>query len=321
MQITFSSGLAADGKKGSVFENEPEKDETTVEKYVRREKERKARRKEKLKAARGEAAGGDGVDAASAEVDGGSDGQQDGGGDLGFDDPFFAAADGDATSDKKEKRSKAARLARKEERLAADAAADKSRAELSLLMAPDEAVAADGVAAHEPAHFSMAEIARAEKQARRKKRKDKADKTADASADKTAAGQDGFTMDVADPRFAAALDSHDYAIDPTSARFSGTGAMKALLEEGRKRRRQRQRKRGRGDEEDDDGAAPAAGANDDPEALAGAGYGAKKQKTKRREGERNGKSSAREPAAADDPDGAAEVSRLVQKVRAKHGKA
>ena len=43
MQITFSSGLAGDSKnKGSVFE---EVEETTAEKYVRKERERRQRRK------------------------------------------------------------------------------------------------------------------------------------------------------------------------------------------------------------------------------------------------------------------------------------
>ena len=50
MQVTFSSGLLPSGpNNGSVFENEPERDETTVERYVRKEKERKARRKERSK--------------------------------------------------------------------------------------------------------------------------------------------------------------------------------------------------------------------------------------------------------------------------------
>ncbi|KAF2143762.1 uncharacterized protein K452DRAFT_224180, partial [Aplosporella prunicola CBS 121167] len=52
MQITFTSGLNSKAN-GSVFENEPVIEETTKEKYVRKEKERKQRRKEKMRAARG----------------------------------------------------------------------------------------------------------------------------------------------------------------------------------------------------------------------------------------------------------------------------
>lgn len=52
MQITFTSGFSSEPNKTSVFENEPEPDETTIEKYVRKEKERKARRKENIKSKR-----------------------------------------------------------------------------------------------------------------------------------------------------------------------------------------------------------------------------------------------------------------------------
>ena len=45
---------------------------------------------------------------------------------------------------------------------------------------------------------------------------------------------DDFEIDVSDPRFAALYESHEYAIDPTNARFRGTKGMKALLEEGRR---------------------------------------------------------------------------------------
>ncbi|EGP84234.1 uncharacterized protein MYCGRDRAFT_62083 [Zymoseptoria tritici IPO323] len=59
MQITFTSGLtnadggekAAGGKKG-VFENEPQDEESTRQRYIRKEKERKQARKERSKAAR-----------------------------------------------------------------------------------------------------------------------------------------------------------------------------------------------------------------------------------------------------------------------------
>ncbi|KAL8898281.1 MAG: hypothetical protein Q9207_006783, partial [Kuettlingeria erythrocarpa] len=57
MQITFSSGLTTSTSEPitSVFTNSPnDREETTVEKYVRKEKERKARRKSKLKGARDE---------------------------------------------------------------------------------------------------------------------------------------------------------------------------------------------------------------------------------------------------------------------------
>jgi len=47
MEITFTAGLSSSKEKGTVFENEPMKEETTAEAYIRKEKERKARRKRK----------------------------------------------------------------------------------------------------------------------------------------------------------------------------------------------------------------------------------------------------------------------------------
>ena len=52
MCIRDRSNAAASKGANGVFENTPIIEETTREKYVRKEKERKARRKEKMKAAR-----------------------------------------------------------------------------------------------------------------------------------------------------------------------------------------------------------------------------------------------------------------------------
>src|SRR5436305_5010154 len=81
VQVTFSSSLlGVRDNKTSVFENEPEMEETTVEKYIRKERERKQKRKEKLKNTQEATA----ADAGSLNMD-----EQDQ--DLGFDDYFFAA--------------------------------------------------------------------------------------------------------------------------------------------------------------------------------------------------------------------------------------
>lgn len=98
MQVTFSAALTSNGDKKSVFENTPEEaKETTIEKYVRKEKERKAKRKEKMKTSR------DGVtqpdNANKSEVS-----EKEEPGDLGFDDPFFAGKpDKDASKHKRKK--------------------------------------------------------------------------------------------------------------------------------------------------------------------------------------------------------------------------
>jgi hypothetical protein len=212
MEITFTAGLSSK-EKGSVFENEPIKEETTAEAYIRKEKERKARRKEKAKSKREGRDPEDEVEeTAPAEKD-----------DLGFDDPFFAADE--------VVKQKASKAIRKEERLrkreakAAEAAAKASqRAELELLM-EDNSTEAN---AH-LSHFDINEIARAEK-AKRKGKKGKVE------SGKRGGLQEDFEMDVGDERFSRLFESHEFAIDPSNPKFKGTEGMKKLLEEGRRKR-------------------------------------------------------------------------------------
>ncbi|KAJ5344894.1 hypothetical protein N7452_002898 [Penicillium brevicompactum] len=221
MEVTFTSGLAGGRGKDSIFENEPEIEETTVEKYVRKERERKKRRKEKLKASkRGEEDGSgkeDGAD--SADEAGTAEVPPQDEEDAGFNDPFFEDPDGKATAisrRKEEKRKK------REERAAEEAASAAQRAELELLMVDDEKANIK--------HFDMNEIEKAEKQARKKGKGKKNKKLEPAPTD-------DFNVNVSDPRFSRLYDSHDFAIDPTNPRFKSTSGMKALLDEGRKRRR------------------------------------------------------------------------------------
>ncbi len=271
MQITFAPGLSSETKKTSVFENEPEKEETTVEKYVRKEKERKARRKQKTKTS-GSAetlengdAKGDTEDMDDVKM------MQNKNCDLGFDDPFFTAPEDDkaaaSTLRKQERRKK------REQRAADEAATASKRAELELLMVDDERA--------DVAHFDMNEIQRAEKRAKKKGKKVKKGKESELQAK-----QEGFEMDVQDPRFSRLFENHEYAIDPTNPRFKGTEGMKALLEEGRKKRRR-----------DDDGGG-----------LDGVDVVAREQKGKK----------ARTKSGEDDTaDGGEDLQKLVQKVKGK----
>ncbi|KAL3497052.1 hypothetical protein BJX62DRAFT_192241 [Aspergillus germanicus] len=223
MEVTFTSGLAGGPNRDSIFENEPE--ETTVEKYLRKERERKKRRKDKLK--------GKADDEEAEQKDGAEGAQEPQEEDLGFNDPFFDDPSGKATAAarrKEEKRKK------REEREAEESAAAAKRAELELLMMDDDD-AKSGVR-----HFDMNEIAKAEKQARKKKGKRRGK---DQPAQEIT---DNFEIDVSDPRFSRLFQNHEFAIDPTNPKFKATSGMKALLEEGRKRRRDRD---DRGDEEED----------------------------------------------------------------------
>ncbi|OJJ96484.1 hypothetical protein ASPACDRAFT_125098 [Aspergillus aculeatus ATCC 16872] len=221
MEVTFTSGLAGEPTRDSIFENEPQIEETTIERYIRKERERKKRRKEKLKATK---QGGDG-DASDVEQNDAKPTaeEQPPQEDLGFDDPFFEDPDGKATAAarrKEEKRKK------REERAAAEAAAAAKRAELELLMVDDNNN--KGIK-----HFDMTEIEKAEKQARKKGKKGKG------KAKQVEPVVDDFKMEVNDPRFSRLFESHEFAIDPTNPKFKPTSGMKALLEEGRKRRRDR----------------------------------------------------------------------------------
>jgi len=215
MQITFSSGLSAAPTKGSVFENEPEREETTVEKYVRKEKERKARRKEKMKDSRN----GD-TTAAEDATNGKETEEAPADADLGFEDPFFTAPADDHAAASAQR--KAERLAKREQRAADQAASSGQRAELELLMLDDKS--------SDVKHFDMNEIQKAQKAAGKKKNRRRKER------ERPAGEQDGFEMDVKDPRFSSLFESHEFAIDPTNPRFKGTEGMRALLEEGRRKR-------------------------------------------------------------------------------------
>lgn len=211
MEITFTSGLAGEPARESVFENEPEIEETTVEKYIRKQRERKKLRKEKMKN-KDETAEDDKDEEAENEA-----AEED----LGFNDPFF-----DETENKvKNSQRKEERRKKREEKATEEAAAAAKRAELELLMVDDQSAGMS--------HFDMNEIEKAEKKARKKGKKGKSKQEQEPVAG------DDFQVDVADPRFGGLYESHEFAIDPTNPRFKATSGMKALLEEGRKRRRVR----------------------------------------------------------------------------------
>ncbi len=222
LQITFSSGLsAAKDIKRSVFENEPQVEETTVEKYARKERERKQKRKEKMKHSRngaGSIADGKIIDRKT------SDEPPE---DLGFDDPFFAAPEHDKASITKMRKEE--RLKKRAEREAEEAAAAAKRAELELLMVDDKDHDGKGIR-----HFDMKTIERQEKNAKKKGRKGKDNNQLDTEQ---TSHEPSFEMDTHDPRFARLYENHEFAIDPTNPRFKGTEGMRALLEEGRKHRK------------------------------------------------------------------------------------
>lgn len=218
MQITFTSGLSGDKRNSGVFENELQDEESTRNRYIRKERERKQKRKEKMKASRtGDDEANEGTRTRVDEASGAED--------AGFDDPFFTDPSVTLVAEKKAKKIEWQK--KKEAQAAKDEEDAARRKELELLMAEDEA---DIVR-----HFDMREIERAEKEAKRKGKRGK--KSRRAHSVEATVENDAFKIDVADPRFSKAMESHEFAIDPTNPRFKGTEAMKAFLEEGRKRKR------------------------------------------------------------------------------------
>ncbi|KAI0799008.1 hypothetical protein GGR55DRAFT_671417 [Xylaria sp. FL0064] len=207
MQVTFAPALMGDDKK-----KEPEAEETTVEKYIRKERERKARRKEKAVAKRSGGETADQEEPAEPEED------------LGFDDPFFTTDEPVKVSKSSERKEE--RRRRREEKEAAAAENAAQRAQLEKIMADDSRDQAEHLD-----HFDMDEITRAEKKKSKKGKKGK-NKVEDHGG-----LQEGFDMDVNDDRFTAVFESHEFAIDPSNPKFKATPGMKKLLEEGRKKRK------------------------------------------------------------------------------------
>lgn len=218
MEITFTAGLS--GSKGGVFENEPIMEETTAERYIRLEKERKARRKEKAKAKRE----GRDPDAPIAKDVNEDEGEKD----LGFNDPFFAADGEEPKSGKSKSQHKEDRLKKREQKAAEKASKATELESLKAIMSGDAPSQAH------LDHFDINEIARAEKRAKKGKGKGK-NKGGEVES-KRGGLQEGFEMDVGDERFSKVFESHEFAIDPSNPKFKGTEGMKKLLEEGRRKR-------------------------------------------------------------------------------------
>ncbi|EST09815.1 hypothetical protein PSEUBRA_000202 [Kalmanozyma brasiliensis GHG001] len=240
MQITFMPGLseAAAKKAANGSKKSAEGDETTLEKYLRKQKEKKERKK----ARRGE----EPLDEAEEEVavDGAIDNT-----DAGFDDPFFnedmdmeaalAAEFGDSapsTKSSKKIKSKTTKPAPVEED---PAEAARQHAQLtSLIGSTNDELTQDG-----RQHFDMKDILRVEsgkdaKRAKLLKRLSKKKQREEAQFQERKGAplvQDTFEIDAKDDRFSALMDDHRFAIDPTHPGFAKTKAMQKIMDERRGR--------------------------------------------------------------------------------------
>ncbi|GAP82854.1 putative pre-rRNA-processing protein esf1 [Rosellinia necatrix] len=209
MQVTFTPALMGDEKK----KKEVGAEETTVEKYIRKERERKARRKEIAVAKRNGDEVDDGAEPAEPEED------------LGFDDPFFTTDEPAKPSKSAERKEERRRRREEKETAAAQNAAQK--AQLEKIMADGSNGQADQLE-----HFDMDEITRVEKKKSKKFKKKGKNQIEDHGG-----LQEGFEMNVDDDRFKAVFENHEFAIDPSNPKYKSTPGMKKLLEEGRKKRK------------------------------------------------------------------------------------
>lgn len=241
MEVTFTAGLSEKDKGAPVIEDDNDDDdvlESTIDKYARKERERKLRRKEKARLAKGLPPLAKGLAAPTEPEDPLPEEPAAAVTDLGFADPFFADAPSSvAAAAKKDKKRKD-----KETKAALAVAQASQRAELELLMADDHSTAAAGLR-----HFDMKQVVKSEKTKKHKKAKKQSREAAEAMEE---GAQSGFEIDVKDPRFAAVYEKHEFAIDPTNPRFTKTSAMKKMMDERRKRT---QRSKGDGAEEEDGG--------------------------------------------------------------------
>ncbi|PWN18476.1 hypothetical protein BCV69DRAFT_285102 [Microstroma glucosiphilum] len=234
MEITFLPGLseaAARKAKGNV--NKEDGEETTLEKYLRKQREKKERRK----AARE----GEGEEEEEATLSKPKES------DLGFDDPFFASGGEEEDVDldealAQENRKSSSKADKKKPSKKSKEARDDTTAradELALLVDSEEA---DGGRNH----FDMKDILKSESKSgkklnrweRKKAKKAGLDAVAGsgpAAAARVGAAQDGFKLDVNDARFGDLMSNHEYALDPTHPSFMKTDNMKKLMEERRKR--------------------------------------------------------------------------------------
>ncbi|KAM0462037.1 hypothetical protein ACHAPV_002462 [Trichoderma viride] len=217
MEVTFTPALS--GKTSKKDETE----ETTIEKYARKERERKEKKRQASKAKR-EALDEDDEDDDDGGIQIAQDDDEDDDEDLGFNDPFFTTDDPAPTS--KTSIRKEERLKKRKARETAQVRDAEEKAHLTKVMAED---AQENQVDHLD-HFDMNEILRAEKQKSKKKKYQKKTKT-------EVGLQEDFKMDVKDDRFKAVFDSHEFAIDPSNPKFKATEGMKKLLEEGRKKRK------------------------------------------------------------------------------------
>ncbi|KAF8248067.1 hypothetical protein K440DRAFT_661052 [Wilcoxina mikolae CBS 423.85] len=223
IEVTFTSGLDEE-KDGKVIEHE----ETTIEKYCRKEKQRREMRRVKMTARKERTSTGD-ESKLNIEPKAEPEEPDRAAVEMGFNDHFFHEPVQSNPELKKLERQKGNWQKRREKENEDSKKASKL-AELGFLMGDDDNLfRKDGNNVLKLGHFDMKLVVKAanlkkSNESKRMKRIREAE-----------GQQEGFEMDIQDPRFAAVFERHDFAIDPTNPRFIPTEGTQKLMEERRKR--------------------------------------------------------------------------------------
>ncbi|KAH6599823.1 hypothetical protein BASA50_002754 [Batrachochytrium salamandrivorans] len=216
MEITFASGLSekAAGRLERKKEEDSHKDETVFESYLRK-------RKEKRKAKKGANATKVASEDDTSSDEDGLAGHQD---DPFFQEDFgpeFEKQSGKSKSNSAKGDLKSGVNSDKKSRKEAAAEEAKSKAELELLLLDENQ--------SQSRHFDMKAVIRDDVKGKRKQHGKKKAHSKDMGE-----VQEDFKIDIADPRFSAVIESHQYAIDPTNPQFKKTKGMGAMLSARRK---------------------------------------------------------------------------------------
>lgn len=194
MEISFAPALASSKK-----EAEDDHEETTIEKYMRKQREKRERRRAKAQAAQSES---------NAEPKRKPEQE-----------PELELEDepGEQTKD-------APVVSAFEDTAKSPVAGD------------DDVDDHDDGDSDDQQHFQLQDIVRAEKMQSKKMSKHQRKREAKRASKRQPLVQPSFVMDTQDPRFAAVMHDHRFAIDPSHPGFIKTAGMQQLIDEGNRRR-------------------------------------------------------------------------------------
>ena len=192
LEITFVPGLSAVAASSSNAKGE---EETTLERYQRKEREKKKAKKAARETARAEGPLGDKKMKGKAEEE----------------DAFFAIGDNDEDMPDVPLKGKKGKKGKGEDKdpIATERGEVATEAELALLLDTPTGVT----------HFDMGDIIKSERRAERGEKKQKGKKRKQRVVEDSKDIQDDFELDTHDSRFQVLLEDHNFAIDPSNPQY------------------------------------------------------------------------------------------------------